>query len=211
MLALVVASVGAVAASTMWRIAVGWPSWTPTRVTMALGAVSVPIVLGAWFVAGPLQPGWAARAGTPQRLLAHASSGTTPSPVATLQAPIVLPSRTAGQGTTRLHRLSGGLARVVVEIQTQDARALGIRVVLNGQQIEQGISMSDGSVMLTPPEGAATYQGAVTGLNGGNIAATLSDGHGDQIALTLALQISPGGSTTAQVLIQTIATGSVQE
>ena len=47
----------------------------------------------------------------------------------------------------------------------------------------------------------------MTGLNGGNIAAALSDGHGDRIALTLALQISSGGSTTAQILIQAVATG----
>ena len=31
MLALVVVSVGAVAVAIVWRVAVGWPSWTPTR------------------------------------------------------------------------------------------------------------------------------------------------------------------------------------
>lgn len=211
MLTLVVCSVGAVAVATVWRIAVGWPSWTPTRVTMAFGAVSVPIFLGAWVVAGPLQPGWAARAGTPKPLLAHTSTVVASSPVAVATAPIVLPSTTSGQGTTKLHSLSGGLARVVVELQTQDQRPLEIRVVLNGRQVGQGISMTEGSVALTPPEGAAVYQGAVTGLNGGNISATLSDGHGDRIALTLALQISSGGSTTAQVLIQAVSTGSAQE
>jgi len=212
MLALVVCSVGAVAVAAVWRIAVGWPSWTPTRVTMAFGTLSVPVFLGAWFVGGPLQPGWAARAGTPQVLLAHASTATvSPPPVTIAQAPIVLPSTTSGRGTTRLHELSGGLARVVVQLRTQDARPLGIRVVLNGRQIEQGISMTDGSVVLTPPEDAAIYQGAVTGLDGGNIAATLSDGHGDKITLTLALQISPGGATVAQALIRAIATGPAEE
>ena len=213
MLALVVCSVGAVAVATVWRIAVGWPSWTPTRVTMAFGAVSVPIFLGAWFVGGPLQAGWAARAGTPQPLLARTSTA------ADVLIPrrgrsarrSCLPSTAAGQGTTQLHQLSGGMARVVVELQTQDSQPLGIRVVLNGRQIEEGISMTAGSVVLTPPEGAATYQGAVTGLNGGNIAASLSDGHGDRIELTLALQISTGGSTVAQVLIQGISTGADQE
>lgn len=211
MLALVVGSVGAVAVATVWRISVGWPSWTPTRVTMAFGALSVPIFLGAWFVAGPLQPGWAARAGTPKPLLAHTSTVAASTPAAVAPAPIVLPSTAAGQGTTQLHQLSGGLARVVVQLQTQDPRPLEIRVVLNGRQIGQGISMTDGTVVLTPPAGAAIYQGTVTGLNGGNIAATLSDGHGDRIELSLALQISSGGSTVAQVLIQAISTGSAQE
>ncbi|MGZ4109494.1 MAG: hypothetical protein ACXVP7_07390, partial [Actinomycetota bacterium] len=137
-----------------------------------------------------------------------------PSPsstVATVQAPIVLPSRASGQGITRLHKLTGGRARVVVSLQTQGSPVLTFRVVLNGQQIPQGISMSDGSVVLTPPGGAAVYRGTVSGLSGGNISAELSDGQGDRIALTLALEISAaGGQTSAQVLIQALATGSAQ-
>ncbi|MGZ4150487.1 MAG: ferric reductase-like transmembrane domain-containing protein [Actinomycetota bacterium] len=213
MLALVAVSVTAVVAAAVLRVAVGWPGWSPARLSMALGAVSMPIVLGAWFVGGPLQPGWAARAGTPRQLLAHTSSAA-PSPsstVATVQAPIVLPSRASGQGITRLHKLTGGRARVVVSLQTQGSPVLTFRVVLNGQQIPQGISMSDGSVVLTPPGGAAVYRGTVSGLSGGNISAELSDGQGDRIALTLALEISAaGGQTSAQVLIQALATGSAQ-
>jgi methionine sulfoxide reductase heme-binding subunit len=213
MLALVVASVGAVVAAAVWRVAVGWPGWTPARLSMAVGAVSMPVVLGAWFVGGPLQPGWAARAGTPRQLLAHTSSAPSPSPsstVATVRAPIVLPSQATGSGTTLLHQLAGDRARVIVSLQTLGSPALTFRVVLNGRQIPQGISMSDGSVVLTPSGGAAAYRGAVTGLSGGNISAELSDGHGDRIALTLALEISPGGQTSAQVLIQGLATGSAQ-
>nr|MDP9328419.1 ferric reductase-like transmembrane domain-containing protein [Actinomycetota bacterium] len=209
MLALVVTSVGAVVAAAVWRVAVGWPRWTPARLSMALGVVSVPVVLGAWLVAGPLQPGWAARSGTPRQLLAHTSSAA-PSTIATVRAPIVLPSRASGQGTTQRHQLTGGRAQVVVSLRTQGSPPLGFRVVLNGQQIPEGISMSDGSVVLTPPGGAAAYRGAVTGLSGGNISADLSDGQGDRIALTLALQISPTGQTAAQVAIQALATGSAQ-
>ena len=207
MLALVVVSVGAVAAATIWRVAVGWPSWTPTRITMAFGTLSVPLLLGAWVVAGPLQPGWAVRAGTPTSLLPHTTVVAGVPPDASAPAPIVLPSTTSGEGTTQLRPLADGLARVVIQLQTLDAQPIDIHVVLNGRQIDEGISMSDGSVVLTPPKGAAPYQGAVTGLNGGNIDATLSDGHGDRIALTLALQISSGGSTTTQILIQALSTG----
>ena len=212
MLGLVVTSVVAVVAAAVCRVVVGWPGWTPARLGMALGAVSMPVVLGAWFVGGPLQPGWAARAGTPRQLLAHASPAASvpSSTIAAVQAPIVLPSRASGQGNTRLHKLAGGGARVVVSLQTQGSPALAFHVVLNGRQIPQGISMSDGSVVLTPPGGAAPYRGAVTGLSGGNISAELSDGQGDRIALTLALEISSAGQTSAQVLIQALATGSAQ-
>ena len=211
MIALVVTSVGAVVAAAGWRVAIGWPGWTRARLAMAAGAVLLPIALVAWFVAGPLQPGWAARAGTPPQLLAHArpSASSPPPSIATNLPPIVLPSQATGQGTTRLHRLSEGGARVVVSLHTEGSPALSVRVTLNGQPLQGGgITMSDGSAVLTPPGGAAAYEGAVTGLSGNNISADLSDGHGDRITLSLALQISASGQTAGQVLIQTVTTGS---
>ena len=216
MIALVVVSVGAVVAAMAWRVVVGWPEWTPPRLAMVAGAVVLPVVLGAWFVGGPLQPGWAARAGTPPQLLVHTKPSvvpsSTPSPSAPVpQPPIQLPAQASGTGTTRLHHLAGGGARVVVSLQTQGSPALTILVTLNGEPLQGGgITMSDGSALLTPPGGAAPYQGSVTGLSGGNITADLSDGQGDRITLTLALQISSTGQTEAQVLLQTIATASAQ-
>ena len=213
MIGLVVVSVGAVVAAVAWRVTVGWPEWTPARLAMVTGAVVMPVVLGAWFVAGPLQPGWAARAGTPRQLLVHTGT-TAPSPSPTIapdEPPIVLPANAAGQGTTRLHHLSRGGARVVVTLQTQGSPELSILVTLNGQPIPGGgVTMSDGSAALTPPEGAAAYQGSVTGLAGETITAELADGQGDRIALTLELQISSTGRTEAQVLIQGLATGTAQ-
>lgn len=207
MLALVVASVGAVLTAMVWRVlADEWRGRNLGRVGMAVGAVSMPFVLGAWLVLGPLQPGWAERAGTPKNLLPHRSSTTstsTSTPVA--PAPIVLPASASGSGTTILHRLPNGLARVVIALQTGGARPLGIRVVLNGQPAGTGISMTGGSAVLTPPQGAAVYQGSVTGLNGGNVTSQLSDGHGDEIGLDLALSISSDGGTTCQVAIRSIA------
>jgi hypothetical protein len=211
MLGLVLLSIGAVLAATIWRIAVGWPGWTPARVTMAMGAVAIPVVLGAWFLAGPMQPGWAARAGTPPRLLVRAAPAA-PAPAAepAVQAPppIVLPSSATASGVTRLHEPAGGAARVDIALSTAGSTPLQIQVVLNGRAIGEGISMTDGSVVLTPPSGAAPYRGAVTGLSGGNISSTLSDGHGDQIELDLALEISASGQTAGQLAIQTIARGS---
>jgi hypothetical protein len=115
---------------------------------------------------------------------------------------IVLPARASGSGTTRLHRLPGGLARVVIALTTSGSEPLGIRVVLNGQPVGQGISMSNGTAVLTPPNGTVPYHGTVTGLSGGSVTAQLSDGHGDEIGLDLSLAISTSGATTCQVAIQ---------
>jgi hypothetical protein len=210
MLALVAGSVAAVLAAVVRRLVVGWRGWNPARVGLALGAIVVPVALGAWVAVGPLKPGWAARAGTPKELLATSVSVVSAPSAPAPPQPIVLPARAAVRGTTELDRLPGGLARVTVTLRTQDGTPLDIRVVLNGQQFGTGVSMTDGSVVLTPPDGAAVYRGSVTGLSGGNVAATLTDGHGDQIALTLALQIASSGETSAQMAIQTLATGAAQ-
>jgi sulfoxide reductase heme-binding subunit YedZ len=64
-----------VLASAWWRIAMGWP--TQPRIRLAAAAASVLIPLGVlfWTVSGPLQHGWARRAGTPPSLL-HSGSAT---------------------------------------------------------------------------------------------------------------------------------------
>jgi methionine sulfoxide reductase heme-binding subunit len=203
MLVLVAVSIGVVLGAVLWRIAVGWNEWTPGRAAMVLGAVSVPVVLGSWFLAGPMQPGWAARAGTPSRLLAHPTASSTTS--VQQPPPLVLPARGSVTGTTTLHQLAGGQARVDIALSTQGPKPLGVHVVLNGQALGQGISLSDGSVVLTPPEGAVPYRGAVTGLEGGQVSAALSDGHGDQIDLLLSLQITSSGQTQGEVEIRTVA------
>jgi Ferric reductase like transmembrane component len=214
MIALTAACVGAVIAAVVWRLTVGWPGWTPARLSMTFGVFAMPLVLVVWFVGGPLRPGWAERAGTPKQLLARtsqpASPASPPSAAPATLRQIVLPSQATGSGTTILHRLEGNRARVVVSLRTQGSPELTVRVVLNGTQISQGISMSDGSVVLTPPGGAAPYTGSVTALSGGNIGANLSDGHGDEIALSMSLQIGSSGETQAQVFIRGLATGSAQ-
>ena len=151
MLALVFGSVLAVAGATVWRASVGWPAWTPARITMVFGLVAVPLVLGVWFVGGPLQPGWSVRAGTPTKLLSHvvpvrrsstpgtASVEAAPRPVPTVSAkPLVLPSQADVRGTTKLHRLSGGQARVNIALSSDHSPNLDVQVVLNGEAVGGG-------------------------------------------------------------------------
>ena len=64
-LGLTIACVAVIAALTAWRLAYGWPSHAAARLAGALALVLALVVGGAWLAAGPLQPGWARRAGTP--------------------------------------------------------------------------------------------------------------------------------------------------
>jgi sulfoxide reductase heme-binding subunit YedZ len=80
-LALTVACVALIAGLTAWRLAFGWPSHAAARVAGAAALVLALIAGGIWLDAGPLQPGWAARSGTPANLIggksgsAHAAGG----------------------------------------------------------------------------------------------------------------------------------------
>jgi len=212
MLGLVAVSIGAVAAAVVWRIAVGWGEWAPGRVALAMGSVAFPLALVVWFLSGPAQPGWAARAGTPRHLLPHSSAAraVAPSTVSAPAAPkpLVLPPTADVSGTTRLHQRQGGLATVDISLLSRGSPPLSIAVVLHGTAEGEGINMSDGSVTLTPPHGAAPYEGAVTGLSGGEINASLSDGHGDDMDLSLSLQISSAGQTTGQMALRGTSSGS---
>jgi predicted ferric reductase len=82
-LGLTVACVALIAALTGWRLAYGWPSHARARLAGALALVLALIAGGAWLTAGPLQPGWARRAGTPT----HVTTGSgAPRPATTAGA-----------------------------------------------------------------------------------------------------------------------------
>jgi predicted ferric reductase len=68
-LGLTIACVAVIAVLTGWRLAYGWPSHAGARLAGALALVLTLIAGGAWLTAGPLQPGWARRAGTPAHVV----------------------------------------------------------------------------------------------------------------------------------------------
>lgn len=76
-LALTGVCVAVIAGLTAWRLAYGWPAHAAARVAAALALVLALIAGGVWLAAGPLQPGWARRAGTPANLIGG-KSGSGP-------------------------------------------------------------------------------------------------------------------------------------
>jgi sulfoxide reductase heme-binding subunit YedZ len=77
-LGLTLACVVLIAALIGWRLAYGWPSHSVARLVGALALVLALIAGGAWLTAGPLQPGWARRAGTPAYLIGGARKAALP-------------------------------------------------------------------------------------------------------------------------------------
>ncbi|MFE9092860.1 ferric reductase-like transmembrane domain-containing protein [Streptomyces sp. NPDC007264] len=58
------ASLAAVVAAVWWRLATAGPGRVAGRLTAAVAAAAVPVLLTAFLATGPLQPGWAQRAAT---------------------------------------------------------------------------------------------------------------------------------------------------
>ncbi|MBV8444940.1 MAG: ferric reductase-like transmembrane domain-containing protein, partial [Candidatus Dormibacteraeota bacterium] len=75
---LVLACVVAVAVAMVWRLLQGWPSLVLLRVAGLGATAAAAFALVTWSAAGPLQPGWAAAAGTPADLLRGGGPSSAP-------------------------------------------------------------------------------------------------------------------------------------
>jgi hypothetical protein len=80
-LGLTIGCVALITVLTGWRLAYGWPSHAIARLAGALAIVLTLIAGAAWLAAGPLQPGWARRSGTPPSLITGGTRAAATSPV----------------------------------------------------------------------------------------------------------------------------------
>jgi len=70
------ACLAVMAFAVVWRLAAGWEQHRTPRSIATLTAVLLLLLVGAWAYQGPLQRGWARKAGTPASLLGAGTSGT---------------------------------------------------------------------------------------------------------------------------------------
>lgn len=203
-LTLVVLCVVAVFGAGAWRLASGWPEHAGIRLASGLGAAAVAIAVALWTVAGPLAPGWAARSGTPTDLLARArAAGTTGSSGSSqpgssngssASALPALPLTSPVTGTIKTGR--SGEEQATVTISGSAQAPVVFQVVISGQALgDGGVQMTSSQVTFGPTAQANLYQGTVTGLNGPDISATVSDQAGSSINLSLRLSINGGNIT----------------
>ena len=157
---LAVACTGAVALSVLWRAWVARSGSVPLRAGVALAALAVPVAILLWATSGPLQTGWAARAGTPKSLLAStrlaAARRTAAAPTA--QAAVVvpqaaLPASFHSSFRGRLHEKPAGQGLVTVSIDGSTTGGFDgrVHVALRGAPIDGGgVQMIDNTVGLLP-------------------------------------------------------------
>jgi DMSO/TMAO reductase YedYZ heme-binding membrane subunit len=177
-----VASMVAVALAVLKRVSV---ARRPLRIRLAsgLGALAVPVLVGAWYAGGPLQHGWAKRAGTPATLLGGSR--------VTAQVASV-PSSFAARLSGSLSEQRAGNGLLIVRIATSvNGGVEGVlNVRLEGQPAGTGVQMLASDVSFTPSTGSA-YTGRIVALEGTRLTASVADASGHSLLLAMALQISP--------------------
>jgi methionine sulfoxide reductase heme-binding subunit len=187
MLGLVAASVATVGWAIAWRLRRTEPQpWIRTTVATA-GALGVAAV-AAFLALGPLQPGWAATAGTPAR-----------TQTATALAE-VLPATATFTGS--LEEQPGATGDVELRMTgTLDASTpLRLAIDLNGTPSGEGFSVSGGSVSLGPAAQPARFSGSVTGIQDGRVRAQLAGPDGGAVDFVADLSIE-GRSVTGTVAL----------
>ena len=122
--------VAAVAAALWWRISL-LPDAT-TRLAAGSAGIAMALATVAFVAIGPLQPGWARRAGTPVALLAGARSGGTARGAG---GALVRPG--SGRFTARVERTaagSDGETTITISGQSESSPRQSIVIVLRGRR-----------------------------------------------------------------------------
>jgi sulfoxide reductase heme-binding subunit YedZ len=178
------------------------------RRLVALGAVpAVVLALFVWAETGPLQRGWALRAGTPASLIAAAArspipttSAAAPSQHRALATPLPYTARVSGS-LTQSQSSSTGIATVQIDARTSGPIAGRLRATLYGLPLESGgLSMQSSDVAYATAGSPAAYRGPVVALAGTHITAVVADATGRHLRLDLDLQIDPSSGSVGGTL-----------
>jgi methionine sulfoxide reductase heme-binding subunit len=194
----------AVAAAVVLRVLLT-PGIDAGRRLAALGAVpAVMLVLFIWAKTGPLQHGWALRAGTPASLIPAASTASTSvGTTAPQRAPVTpLPyTATVSGSLTQAQPNSSGIATVQIDAHTSGPVAGRLRATLYGIPLENGgLSMQSSDVAYATAGSPAAYRGPVTALAGTHITAVVADAGGGHLRLDLELRINPSSGLVGGTL-----------
>ena len=208
MLALTVVCIVAVLVAVWTRIAHVSSDHAGLRAPATALAVITPIGLMIFTLAGPLQKGWARRAGTPSSLLGSRSgsglgsgsasasaSGSSSAPgsgsssAATGSAALSRPFSSSVAGTIRESSAVGGAVVDLSTIVRGHVRGR-LRVGIAGQPVGGGgLSMTGSQVDLAVAGVPTVLQGSIDSLQGTDFSARLTNNQGSAVEVHVALQI----------------------
>ncbi len=171
--------------------------------TVALTAIT-PVGIAVFALAGPLQPHWAARAGTPSTLLSKpAARVSSPAPGSQRTASsLKLPFTARLEGTVKQRQVGGG-AVIDLSMRLSSGAQGRLRVRLAGSPAGGGgLSMTGSQVDLLADGLPAVMTGHIVSLQGDQFLARVS-GAGSVLDLQANLNINSGAGTVNGTLSAT--------
>jgi sulfoxide reductase heme-binding subunit YedZ len=218
MLALTAACVAAVLIALWVRIGNADPERPGIRTGAIALTIATPLALAIFTLQGPLQRGWARRAGTPASLLpktyvrtAAVSStrgsttprATTPAPKHTLKLPF---SANLNGNVTQTSEAGGAI--VDLSLRLSGGAHGRLRVRLAGAPIDGGgLSMTGSQVDLLADGMPSVLDGHITALQGQEFVARVTDGSGSKLDLRANLNIDQNTGRVTGTLSAAAARG----
>jgi hypothetical protein len=202
MLGLTAACIVAVLVAVWTRIASASGEYAGLRAPATALAVVTPIGLAIFTLAGPLQHGWARRAGTPSTLLGRAAA-----PPVVARAPALGPSNplttsfAATMNGTVVEKPAPGGAIVDLALNLRGSVRGRLRVRVGGVPIGGGggLSMTGSQVDLAVAGQPSVLQGRIASLRGEQFDARLSNG-ATTVDIHVQLQIDTNDNTVTGTL-----------
>ena len=191
-----VLSTGSVVGAVLWRVVSARGGTAAVRGTAVFAAFAVPLVVLVWAGNGPLRAGWAARAGTPKRLLASARTpavSTTLTSARTDAASLPRGSFDATfTGRVSQSQLQNGYVTVTIDAVARGGFAGRVHVAIRGVPLEGGgVQMVDSVVALLPSGATAWSAGHLTALAGTQMSADVHSPDGRTVHVQLSLRLDP--------------------
>ncbi len=196
-----------VLAAVLWRLLRSRDADPAIRAGALLATFAVLVGLLVWTANGPLERGWAARAGTPASLLHPRASRVTTVVVRTPKQPaapsVDLPKRrfvANVRGRITEQQTDRGLVVVTLDGRTSGGFHGRLHIALRGFPAQGGgVQMTDSVVALLPNGAPAWSSGTVTGLEGTRIESNVANSDGQNVRVLLDLRIGSGTTFTGSL------------
>jgi len=213
MLLVTVICLAAVVCAVLVRIGRSAPAAPGLRTGTTILAVATPIGLAVFALAGPLQKGWARRAGTPAPRSAAASAARRTSSATTVASRAVSPrpgpldrpfSATLFGTVTQSNQANGAV--IELDLRLGGTVTGRMRIRLGGEPLDEGgLSLTGSQVDVTGPGMPSAMVGKVVSLSGEEIVAHVTDLSRTNVALRANVSIDQSsekvtGSLTGQPL-----------
>jgi methionine sulfoxide reductase heme-binding subunit len=198
MLALTAACVVAVLLAVWTRIAHVSSDHVGIRAQATALAVVTPIGLAIFTLAGPLQKGWAARAGTPASLLSRATAAPPASPGGSGPFNGQFSGRLSGTVQEK-NQPGGAVVDLALRVTGQVRGRLQVRIA-GVPAPSGGLSMTGSQVDLAAAGQPSVLQGRIDSLQGEQFDARVSNGAGTALDLNVRLQIDNQDDTVTGTL-----------